>query len=161
MKAMQPRVRISAAAVCLLLVPTVLVLRAAANQAQQEANQVAVFTNKGAKYVGQFADISAPRSVLQFKGGRQIRLKAIWLINFLDRKWFFPEELEKMEKDENTLFLKDGSIITGRIIDYNERLRAFELDEGRTVVLDKVKRIYFSKTMPPRLSSKLKKQLKK
>ncbi len=157
----RPRARILTAVLCLLLAQGVPVLGQSSGQAQTEGIKVTVFTNRGAKFVGEFEDISAPRSVLQLKSGREIRLKSIWMINFLDRTWSFPEELKRIEKDENTLFLKDDTIVTGRILDYNDRLRAFELDGGRTVGIDKVKRIYFTKTIPKRLARILKRREKK
>jgi len=117
--------------------------------------------NNGSKIIGEFMDISAPRSVLRLRNKREIRLSAIWMVNFEDRKWFFPEELKRIEKPEHYLFLKNDSSITGQIVDYNDRLKAFELDGGGTVEIGKLKRLYFSKTIPARLARTLKRQQKR
>jgi hypothetical protein len=118
---------------------------------------VVIFLNNGSKVIDEFSDISAPRSVLVLDSGREIRLSAIWMINFTDKNWYFPEELEKIVKSEHYLFLKSGEVISGKIMDYNDRIKVFELDGGGTVELGKLKRIYFSKDIPPKLLRTLKK----
>jgi hypothetical protein len=153
----RPRFQNHLGTVFALLVWAILSTAAVALSQELESGQVVIFLKNGSRVIGEFSDISAPRSVLELKSGREIRLSAIWMINFIDKKWYFPEELEKIVKPEHYLFLKNGEVISGKIVDYNDRIKVFELDDSGTTEIGKLNRIYFSKTIPPKLLRILKK----
>jgi len=144
-----------------LLVLAILSFASAGSSQELESGQVVIFLNNGSRVIGEFSDISAPRSVLELKNDREIRLSAIWMINFVDKKWYFPEELEKIVKPEHYLFLKNGEVISGNIVDYNDRIKMFELGDASTVEIDKIRRIYFLKTIPAKLAKTLKQRQEK
>ncbi len=124
------------------------------------SGQQAIFLNSGTRLIGEIVDISSTRLVLQLRGGREILLSRIWMINFVNKNWYFPQELNKMETPEHYLFLKNNDIISGRIVDYSDRMRVFELEGGGKTEIGKLRRIYFSKTVPGKLSKTLSPELK-
>jgi len=93
-------------------------------------------------------DIVNPQPVLELGDGTKIKLSSIWMINFINSKWFFPQERYKIVTSQNYFFLKDGSIISGKIIDFSSNQRFFKLKNGEKIVVDSIKRIYFSKNFP-------------
>jgi hypothetical protein len=126
-----------------------------------EKDQQAIFLTNGRRVIGEFVDISAPRLVLQLKYDIEIPLSNIWMINFMDKNWYFPEELKKMVTPEHYLFLKNGDIVTGEVVDFNDRLQVFELDGGGKVEIGKLSRIYFSSKIPDKLAATLRPPEKK
>jgi len=61
---------------------------------------------------------------------------------------FIPEDIVNPQPVQNYFFLKDGSIMSGKIIDFSSNQRFFKLKNGEKIVVDSIKRIYFSKNFP-------------
>ncbi|MCP2605027.1 hypothetical protein NLC29_02605 [Candidatus Aminicenantes bacterium AH-873-B07] len=115
------------------------------------ANEAAIFLRNGNMVIGKIIDISSTRRVLQLKDGTEIKLINIWMINFINTKWNFPEERRQITTADHYFFLKNGNIIYGRIVDFSTNLRVFELDTGEKIKIGAIRRIYLSKSVPYRL----------
>jgi len=115
------------------------------------ANEAAIFLRNGNMIVGEIIDISSTRRVLQLKDGTEIKLINIWMINFINTNWNFPEERKRITTADHYFFLRNGSIIYGKIIDFSKNLRVFELDNGEKIKIGTIRRIYFSKSIPYKL----------
>jgi hypothetical protein len=121
-----------------------------------KAGTAAIFMQGGKMNVGEIVDISRTRLVLQLKDGREFSLERVWMINFINTDWNFPEERKMMEKDEDYVFFKNNDITSGRIIDFSSTRRVFQLDTSEEIPIGRVRRIYFSRSLPPAYESKLK-----
>ena len=126
-----------------------------------QSGHQAIFLNSGNRIIGEIIDISSTRLVLQLKGGREILLSRIWMINFINKNWYFPEELKRMRTPEHYLFPKNDDVKSGRIVDFNDRMRVFELEGGGKVEIGKLRRIYFSGAIPEKLARTLKPKIKR
>ena len=113
------------------------------------AGEAAIFMQGGNMNIGEIGDISRTRLVLQIKDGPEYPLERIWMINFINTDWNFPEERASMEKDEPYIFLKNNDITSGRIIDFSSTRRVFELDTKEEVPIGRIRRIYFTRHLPP------------
>lgn len=114
-----------------------------------KAGTAAIFMRDGQMNLGEIGDISRTRLVLQIKGGPEYPLERIWMINFINTDWNFPEERELMEKDEHYIFFKNNDITSGRIIDLSSTRRVFELDTKEEIPMGRIRRIYFTRHLPP------------
>ncbi|MCP2619098.1 hypothetical protein NLC82_06735, partial [Candidatus Aminicenantes bacterium AC-335-A11] len=121
------------------------------------ANESAIFLRNGNMIIGEIVDISSARRVLQLKDGTEIKLTNIWMINFINTKWNFPGERKQIKTADHYFFLKNGSIIYGKIIDFSSNLRVFELDTGEKIKIGAIRRIYFSKRVPNQLRKEIEK----
>ena len=120
-----------------------------------ESGESAIFLKNGNKIIGEIVDISSTRLVLQLKNGEEISLSKIWMINFNNEKWNYPDERRKIEGADHYVFLKDGGLTSGRILDFSSRQHVFELDNGEKIPIGRISRIYFAKHLPDELAEKL------
>ena len=120
-------------------------------------NESAIFLRNGNMIMGEIIDISSTRRVLQLKDGTEIKLTNIWMINFINTKWNFPGERKQIKTADHYFFLKNGSIIYGKIIDFSSNLRVFELDTGKKIKINAIRRIYFSEKVPNQLRKEIEK----
>jgi hypothetical protein len=121
-----------------------------------KAGTAAIFMQGGRMNVGEIGDISRTRLVLQLKDGREFSLERVWMINFINTDWNFPGERERMEKEEDYIFFKNNDITSGRIIDFSSTRRVFQLDTSEEIPIGRVRRVYFSRHLPPAFESRLK-----
>jgi hypothetical protein len=98
--------------------------------------------------IGNIADISSERLVLELQDGTNIPLRDLWMINFVTEEWNFPSERNLIETNEHYVFLKSGDVASGRIVDFSGEQRVFEFETGEKFALGQVRRIYFSKNVP-------------
>jgi hypothetical protein len=113
-----------------------------------KSGEAAIFLRDGGKVIGEIVDISSRRMVLELKDAPKIKLANIWMINFVNKNWYFPKERVKIRTAEHYLFRKNGDITSGKIIDFSSRRRVFEFESGEKIGIGSVKRIYFSKSVP-------------
>jgi hypothetical protein len=117
---------------------------------------VSLHLQNGEMVAGEMVDISSTRLVVRLRDGREFPLHEIWMINFVGTDWNFPEERERLEKDEHYLFFKNDRLTSGRIVDFNRRV--FELDTKENVPVAQVRRIYFTNRLPSAYQSRLAEQ---
>ncbi len=112
----------------------VLVLAAGAVQAQRlRAGEQAIFLKSGDEIVGNIRDISSTRLVLELADGTEIPLRDLWMINFVNEEWNFPQERNLIETNEHYVFLKSGDVASGRIVDHEQRTAGLRVRNRREV----------------------------
>jgi len=105
--------------------------------------------------VGEVVDISSTRLVLQLRGGQEFALHQIWMVNFVNTDWNFPEERTRLEKDQHYLFFRNDRSTSGRIVDFSSTRRVFQFDTKEEVPIDEVRRVYFTNRLPAVYQSRL------
>jgi len=112
----------------------------------------AVFLGDGHKVIGKVIDFSSTRNRLkiQKKSGeeKEVKLSDIWMINFINTEWNFPEEINQIKTPRHYLFLKTGDIVVGKIVRFDRDLSFFEFYSGSKIRISSLRRIYFSKNVP-------------
>jgi hypothetical protein len=121
---------------------------AAAPAQRLRAGEQALFLKNGEEIVGRIVSFSGPRLTLALADGMEIALRDLWLINFVNEEWNFPQERNLIETSEHYIFLKSGDVAAGRIIDMNGEPRVLEFETGEKFALGQIRRIYFSRTVP-------------
>jgi hypothetical protein len=140
-----------------LLAVSVFLIAAAAPAGQTlRGGDAAVFMKSGDLLVDRIDDISSARFVLETANNGEIPLRDIWMINFVNEKWDFPEERGQLETSDHYVFLKNGSVSSGRIVDFSSDRRVFQFESGEEFPIGQIRRIYFSKTLPRSLADQLK-----
>ncbi len=122
------------------------------------AGEAAIFMQGGNVNIGVIGDISRTRLVLQLKDGREFPLGRIWMINFVNTDWNFPNERTMMQKDENTIFLRNNDITVGRIIDLSSTRMVLELDTKEEIPIGRIRRIYMTRQLPAVYEARLKEE---
>jgi hypothetical protein len=112
------------------------------------AGEQAIFLKSGDEIVGSIKDISSTRLVLGLADGTEIPLRDLWMINFVNDEWNFPQERNLIETNEHYVFLKSGDVASGRIVDMSSEQRVFEFETGEKFGIGQVRRIYFSRNVP-------------
>jgi hypothetical protein len=119
-----------------------------------EPGKAALFLQGGQMVIGQIGDLSRTRLVFTLRDGREFALHRIWMINFVNTDWNFPGEREKMDEDQHYLFFKNGRMTSGKILDFSHNM-GFQFDTEEKVPLGQVRRIYFTKALPPAYQERL------
>ena len=130
---------------------------ASASQALH-AGEAAIYKIGGFLTVDRINDISITRHVLETANNGNIPLQNIWMINFVDDKWNFPGERKQITTNDHYVFMKNGAISSGRIVDFSSARRWFEFENGQKFPIGEIRRIYFSKALPPGLAAQLEKE---
>jgi hypothetical protein len=131
----------------------VLLASAAMASAQLRAGESAIFFKSGDVVIDRIIDVSSTRLVLQTQNSGEFPLRDVWMINYVNDQWNFPNERNQIETNETYFFLKSGDIISGRIIDFSSRQIVFELEGGEKIQPGRIRRIYFSKRVPAALQN--------
>jgi hypothetical protein len=113
-----------------------------------KSGEQAFFLKNGDTLIGEIVEMDAEKAALQLKDGTSILLRDIWMINFADEQWNFPNERDLLETNEHYIFLKSGDVTSGRVTAFAADKREFELESGDKFPLASVRRIYFSKNVP-------------
>ncbi|MCP5052630.1 MAG: hypothetical protein GY940_36010 [bacterium] len=77
-----------------------------------------------------------------FSDGLQINSKDIWMISHEDENWNYPNERRRLNKQTDTIFLKNGSVIQVNITEFDGKTGNYRLQNGTNVHESQVKRIY-------------------
>jgi len=116
------------------------------------AGEAAIFLKSGDLVIAKITDISSSRFVLETESSGEFPLRDLWMINFVNDNWNFPEERDKIETNEHYIFLKDGGITSGKIIDFSSSQFVFEFENGEKIAIGRIRRIYFAKRVPDALA---------
>lgn len=133
--------------VVIALLGLLIVVGTASGQRLRAGEQFIILKN-GDSMIGNIADISSERLVLELKDGTNLPLRDLWMINFVTEEWNFPQERNLIETNEHYVFLKSGDVASGRIVDFSSEQRVFEFETGEKFAIGQVRRIYFSKNVP-------------
>lgn len=123
------------------------------------AGETAIFNRGGIRIIDRIDGISTTRQVLITANNGEILLRDIWMINFVDEGWNFPEERKQLETNNLTVFMKNGAVLMpGRIVHFSaQKQRDFEFESGETIPIGQIRRFYFSRTLPGNLAAKIEK----
>ncbi len=121
-------------------------------QARLRAGEAAIYLRSGDLFVDRITDISSTRLVLETANSGEFALRDVWMVNYINEGWDFPEEREQLETNEHYIFLRDGGVIAGRIVDFSSAQLVYELRSGEKVAPGRIRRIYFSRQVPSGLA---------
>jgi hypothetical protein len=143
---------------CVLLLAAILLCVGAAAAQGLRAGEAAIYSGGGVRIIDRIQDISSTRLVLETANSGEIPLRDLWMINFVDDQWNFPEERNQITSNDHYVFLKNGSVAAGRIVDFSSEQRVFEFQSGEKFPIMDIRRIYFARNLPGDLADQLKKQ---
>jgi hypothetical protein len=106
------------------------------------------FLKNGDTLTGSIVELNAEKSAFELKDGTIVLLRDLWMVNFVNEQWNFPNERNLIESNEHYLFLKSGDVTSGRVTAFAADKREFELESGDKFPIAAVRRIYFSKNVP-------------
>jgi hypothetical protein len=124
---------------------------AAQPQAQSRGWEATIYLRSGDIVTDRIVDMSSTRLVIQTAGSGEFALNDIWMVNFESADWNFTEERSRLRSGQHGVFLRDGGVLLGRVIDFSSRELTFELQSGEKISPDRISRIYFSNQMPSNL----------
>jgi len=114
------------------------------------AGQSVTFLHNGNSITDTIIDMSSRTGHVEFRNNMKIHKSQVWMINFMDGNWDFPNERQKLSGSTDTIFLRNGQILNVKIVDFSSRRKIFQFLKGGRVHESKVSRIYFCCTQLPR-----------
>jgi|GEM_PF-662579 len=139
------------------LFAAILVLAAGASAAQTlRAGEIAIYSGGGVRIIDQIIGISSSRPVIKTANNGEIPLRDTWMINCVDEGWNFPNERDRIQSDDLHVFLKNNTVLTpGRLVSFSSSQRVFEFENGESIPIGDIRRIYFAKNLPGDLGAQL------
>lgn len=107
------------------------------------------FLHDGRSFTGTIYDVSSRTGVIEYYGNTKIHRSNIWMINYGDNRWDHPQERRQLSNRADTIFLRNGQVMSVRIVDFSSRRRVYEFQGGGNVHEGQVLRIYFCCTNLP------------
>jgi hypothetical protein len=93
---------------------------------------------------------------IDFDGNYQLKTQQVWMINFHNSNWNFPNERKLLRGHTCTLILTNGKYIHQNVTDYEARRSGrIYLDNNTYIHVSQVKRIYFPHSGIPHYYAKL------
>ncbi len=139
------------------LFAAILVLAVGASAAQTlRAGEIAIYSGGGVRIIDQIIGISSSRPVIKTADNGEIPLRDTWMINCVDDGWNFPNERDRIQSNDLHVFLKNNTVVTpGRLISFSSTQRVFEFENGESIPIGDIRRIYFAKALPGSLAAQL------
>lgn len=101
------------------------------------------FLSDGRIFNGTIIDMSSNTGILDYRDGTKINRNEIWMISYESGEWDFPDERNQLSGRTDTVFLKNGQVLTGRLIDFSSRRFVWEFQGGDEIQEAAIARIYF------------------
>ncbi len=99
---------------------------------------------KNGKYIKDtLMDMSRRTGKLEYHSQGRVHWSQVWMINFENNQWNFPNERNQLTGKADGIFLRNGQVMHAIIIDFSSRRRVFEFQQGGSVHESQVARIYF------------------
>jgi sRNA-binding regulator protein Hfq len=78
-----------------------------------------------------------------FMDGLQINTHDVWMINFSDDNWDFARERRQLDRRTDTIFLENGQVVYGNVVDFNKRNLTWRFKNLDPIHESEITRIYF------------------
>jgi hypothetical protein len=93
---------------------------------------------------------------VDFEGDYQVKTQDVWLINFHNANWNFPNERKQLRAGTCTIILTNGKVIYQNVTDYDARRSGrIHMENNTYIHVSAVKRIYFPHAGIPHYYAKL------
>jgi len=112
-------------------------------------NEPITFLQDGTSLTEAINDIRGIRLKIEYVSGQRIPKYKIWMINFIDDNWNFPEERNQVSCQKDTIFLRNGNVLMENIVGYNNIRRIFHIETRGFVRAEEISRIYICCTKIP------------
>jgi sRNA-binding regulator protein Hfq len=119
------------------------------------AAQSVTYLKDGRTFTGTLLDMSSRTGMVEYFGNTKIHRSNIWMINYADANWNYPDERQQLSDKADTVFLRNGKRMHVRIVDFSSRRKIYEFQGGGSVHESQVKRIYFCCSQLPDAYRKL------
>lgn len=133
-------------------------LTATAVQAQLNRGDAAIYFRDGRVIYDHVTGIVTANLVVQTPGNGEFYMRDVWLINYMEAQWDYPAEREQMNAGEHTIFLRNGNVVSGQIVNFLSEREAgprkawgYKLrNGGQTTIYTPaaIARIYYSNNVP-------------
>ncbi|MCP4220145.1 MAG: hypothetical protein GY765_36275, partial [bacterium] len=136
----------------LLVVLAILLLSfnlVAEKQGFHKTGEVAVFKTDGNMMHDIINFMSSRSGRLGFAHHGKMRTQNVWMLNFMNRSWDFPQERNRLARSVDSVFLKNGKVIHDRIVTYSTKFKVFRFTRNADVHVNDIKRIYYCCTKLP------------
>jgi len=134
-----------------VLVFALVAVAALAAQTRMRSGEATIFLRSGDSVIDKVIDISSTRLVLETENNGEYPLRDLWMINFINDAWDFPNERNQLNPRDHFVFLRNGGVSVGRIVDFSSERRVFQFESGEEFPIGQVQRIYFSPNVPASL----------
>jgi hypothetical protein len=113
------------------------------------AAQSVTFLKDGNKITDVIIDMSSHTGKIEYRHNHKVHRNHVWMINYVDANWDFPNERSQLSNKTDTIFLRDGTVIHDKIVDFSSRRWVWEFMRTRAIPESQIKRIYFCCTNLP------------
>jgi hypothetical protein len=141
----------------LVLLAAVL-LSATAASAQLQRGDAAIYFLDGRVIYDHVTGIVTSNLNVQTPGNGEFPLRDVWLINYVEDQWDYPAERNQMNAGEHAIFLRNGNVATGQIVNFLSEREAgprkawgYKLRNGAQTTIytpANIARIYLSNAVP-------------
>lgn len=112
--------------------------------------QCTAFFKNGNIVSGTINFMSTRHPKIGFINQGKFNLRNIWMLNFMNNNWNFPNERKLLKRNSDTIFLKNGQAFYDKVITYSTKFKVFRFKNTRDIHVTKIKRIYFCCNILPK-----------
>ena len=107
------------------------------------------FLHDGNVVKGVIVDMSSRNGQVEYLDKMKVNRSRIWMINYIDGNYDFPQERNQLSNNSDTVFLRNGGVIHDNIVDFSSRRQVWEFLRTNAVHESQIQRIYFCCTALP------------
>ena len=133
-------------------------LAAATVSAQLNRGDAAIYFRDGRVIYDHITGIVTANLIVQTPGNGEFPMSGVWLINYVEDQWDYPAERAQMNAGEHAIFLRNGNVVSGQIVNFLSEHEAgprkawgYKLrNGGQTTIYTpaSIARIYYSNAVP-------------
>jgi hypothetical protein len=141
-----------------LAILAVVLLAATAVRAQMGSGDAAIFFRDGRIIYDRITGIVTANLIVQTTRNGAFPMSGVWLINYMENQWDYPAERGQMRGEGHYIFLRDGNVVSGQIVNFLSEQEAgpnmpwgYKLRTGGQTTIytpGSIGRIYYSNRVP-------------
>ena len=136
-----------------LIFVLIFVLIISINAKQTNINKIgqcSAFFKGGNMATGIINFLKTSQMKIGFINQGKFSLQKVWMLNFANTKWGFPNERKVLNQNFDTIFLKNGRTFYDKVKKYSFGFKVFRFANTKDIHISKIKRIYFCCTKLPK-----------
>jgi hypothetical protein len=141
-----------------LAILAAILLTATAVRAQMGSGDAAIYFRDGRVIYDHITGIATANLIVQTTRNGTFPMSGVWMINYMENQWDYPAERAQMNAGEHTIFLRNGNVVSGQIVNFLSEREAgprkawgYKLRNGAQTTIytpANIARIYYSNAVP-------------
>ena len=95
--------------------------------------QCSAFFKDGNMVTGIVNFMSTRHPKIGFIDQGKFNLRNVWMLNFINNNWNYPNERKNLRRNSDTIFLRNGQAFYDKVITYSTKFKVFRFKNSKDI----------------------------